>query len=176
MQLLQHHPFSPQNEQQDVIKLFREGALNLLFSTSVAEEGLDIPECNIVVRYGLMSNEIAMMQVAAWVLLGCSAWSYVGGMPKSHGDGTRGLLHPGDEPSRWQSISLARHGGWIHPRGVAWGGAGGLPCPSSADSSIWPLCCRPGAVPALRTASTRSSPKPTAERCPGSCSTRIWWS
>ncbi|NXN23735.1 DHX58 helicase, partial [Nycticryphes semicollaris] len=51
-----------QNEQQEVIKLFREGALNLLFSTSVAEEGLDIPECNIVVRYGLMTNEIAMMQ------------------------------------------------------------------------------------------------------------------
>ncbi|KAM6107913.1 ATP-dependent RNA helicase DHX58 [Pterocles gutturalis] len=51
-----------QHEQQDVIKLFREGALNLLFSTSVAEEGLDIPECNIVVRYGLMTNEIAMMQ------------------------------------------------------------------------------------------------------------------
>uniref|UniRef100_A0A8C0VI76 RNA helicase n=1 Tax=Cyanistes caeruleus TaxID=156563 RepID=A0A8C0VI76_CYACU len=51
-----------QNEQQDVIKQFREGALNLLFSTSVAEEGLDIPECNIVVRYGLMTNEIAMVQ------------------------------------------------------------------------------------------------------------------
>ncbi|NWR42929.1 DHX58 helicase, partial [Regulus satrapa] len=55
-------PLSSQNEQQDVIKQFREGALNLLFSTSVAEEGLDIPECNIVVRYGLMTNEIAMMQ------------------------------------------------------------------------------------------------------------------
>ncbi|NWW93321.1 DHX58 helicase, partial [Rhynochetos jubatus] len=51
-----------QNEQQDVIKQFRKGALNLLFSTSVAEEGLDIPECNVVVRYGLMTNEIAMMQ------------------------------------------------------------------------------------------------------------------
>ncbi|XP_067397041.1 ATP-dependent RNA helicase DHX58 [Emydura macquarii macquarii] len=51
-----------QNEQQDVIKLFHKGALNLLFSTSVAEEGLDIPECNIVVRYGLMTNEIAMVQ------------------------------------------------------------------------------------------------------------------
>ncbi|XP_014814593.1 PREDICTED: LOW QUALITY PROTEIN: probable ATP-dependent RNA helicase DHX58 [Calidris pugnax] len=51
-----------QNEQQDVIKQFREGTLNLLFSTSVAEEGLDIPECNVVVRYGLMTNEIAMVQ------------------------------------------------------------------------------------------------------------------
>lgn len=61
--LLRHHPLSTQNEQQDVIKQFRQGTLNLLFSTSVAEEGLDIPECNIVVRYGLMTNEIAMMQV-----------------------------------------------------------------------------------------------------------------
>ncbi|NWJ01659.1 DHX58 helicase, partial [Crypturellus undulatus] len=51
-----------QNEQQDVIESFRKGDLNLLFSTSVAEEGLDIPECNVVVRYGLMTNEIAMTQ------------------------------------------------------------------------------------------------------------------
>ncbi|XP_048356255.1 ATP-dependent RNA helicase DHX58 [Sphaerodactylus townsendi] len=51
-----------QHEQQDVLHKFRKGQLNLLFSTSVAEEGLDIPECNIVVRYGLMTNEIAMMQ------------------------------------------------------------------------------------------------------------------
>ncbi|KYO46671.1 putative ATP-dependent RNA helicase DHX58 isoform B [Alligator mississippiensis] len=51
-----------QNEQMDVIKNFRKGDINLLFSTSVAEEGLDIPECNVVVRYGLMTNEIAMMQ------------------------------------------------------------------------------------------------------------------
>ncbi|XP_042322696.1 probable ATP-dependent RNA helicase DHX58 isoform X1 [Sceloporus undulatus] len=51
-----------QLEQQNVIHNFRKGALNLLLSTSVAEEGLDIPECNIVVRYGLMTNEIAMMQ------------------------------------------------------------------------------------------------------------------
>lgn len=47
-----------------MIKNFRKGDINLLFSTSVAEEGLDIPECNVVVRYGLMTNEIAMMQVA----------------------------------------------------------------------------------------------------------------
>uniref|UniRef100_A0A8D0DRS5 RNA helicase n=1 Tax=Salvator merianae TaxID=96440 RepID=A0A8D0DRS5_SALMN len=51
-----------QQEQQNVIHQFRKGALNLLFSTSVAEEGLDIPECNFIVRYGLMTNEIAMMQ------------------------------------------------------------------------------------------------------------------
>ncbi|XP_064895335.1 ATP-dependent RNA helicase DHX58 isoform X2 [Columba livia] len=63
-----------QNEQQDVIKLFREGALNLLFSTSVAEEGLDIPECNIVVRYGLMTNEIAMVQIAELQRVAVASW------------------------------------------------------------------------------------------------------
>ncbi|XP_053195285.1 ATP-dependent RNA helicase DHX58-like [Scomber japonicus] len=51
-----------QNEQTDTICKFRKGALNLLISTSVAEEGLDIPECNLVVRYGLLTNEIAQQQ------------------------------------------------------------------------------------------------------------------
>ncbi|XP_052400761.1 ATP-dependent RNA helicase DHX58 [Carassius gibelio] len=51
-----------QNEQKDTIKHFRTGILNLLISTSVAEEGLDIPECNLVVRYGLLTNEIAQQQ------------------------------------------------------------------------------------------------------------------
>ncbi|KAJ1135883.1 hypothetical protein NDU88_002312 [Pleurodeles waltl] len=50
------------HEQQAVIQRFRQGTLKLLVSTSVAEEGLDIPECNIVIRYGLMTNETAMIQ------------------------------------------------------------------------------------------------------------------
>lgn len=83
MQLLENLPLLPQNEQQDVIKLFREGTLNLLFSTSVAEEGLDIPECNVVVRYGLMTNEIAMIQVAARAPSGHSAQPRGGGQPGS---------------------------------------------------------------------------------------------
>ncbi|XP_018412188.1 PREDICTED: interferon-induced helicase C domain-containing protein 1 [Nanorana parkeri] len=51
-----------QNEQKKVIHKFTTGELNLLIATSVAEEGLDIPECNIVIMYGRITNEIAMMQ------------------------------------------------------------------------------------------------------------------
>lgn len=53
-----------QQEQKDTIRNFRQGTLNLLISTSVAEEGLDIPECNLVVRYGLLTNEIAQQQAS----------------------------------------------------------------------------------------------------------------
>lgn len=51
-----------QNEQKEVISKFRTGKINLLIATTVAEEGLDIKECNVVIRYGLVTNEIAMIQ------------------------------------------------------------------------------------------------------------------
>lgn len=53
-----------QNEQADTIRLFRLGSVNLLIATSIAEEGLDIQECNIVVRYGLLTNDIAQQQAS----------------------------------------------------------------------------------------------------------------
>lgn len=51
-----------QNEQKEIISKFRTGKINLLIATTVAEEGLDIKECNVVIRYGLVTNEIAMVQ------------------------------------------------------------------------------------------------------------------
>ncbi|KAM9391862.1 ATP-dependent RNA helicase DHX58-like isoform 2-T3 [Pholidichthys leucotaenia] len=54
--------YMTQTEQMDTIHNFHQGTLNLLISTSVAEEGLDIPECNLVVRYGLITNEISHQQ------------------------------------------------------------------------------------------------------------------
>lgn len=47
-----------------MLKKFGNGEVNLLIATTVAEEGLDIPECNFVIRYGLVTNEIAMIQVS----------------------------------------------------------------------------------------------------------------
>ncbi|XP_069558569.1 interferon-induced helicase C domain-containing protein 1 [Brachyistius frenatus] len=49
-------------EQKDVLKKFGNGDVNLLIATTVAEEGLDIPACNFVIRYGHVTNEIAMIQ------------------------------------------------------------------------------------------------------------------
>lgn len=53
-----------QTEQREVLDKFRDGNINLLVATTVAEEGLDIPECNFVIRYGYVTNEKSMLQVS----------------------------------------------------------------------------------------------------------------
>lgn len=66
-----------QRDQQEVIRKFRAGDLNLLVATSVAEEGLDIPQCNVVVRYGLLTNEISMVQARGRARASESVYSFV---------------------------------------------------------------------------------------------------
>ena len=50
------------SEQIRVLDAFRKGTYNMLASTSVLEEGLDVPECNFVIRYQNVSNDIAQVQ------------------------------------------------------------------------------------------------------------------
>ncbi|KAL8687466.1 MAG: hypothetical protein Q9218_006367 [Villophora microphyllina] len=49
-------------QQMEIIHKFRKGQLNCLFATAVAEEGLDIPECNLVIRFDLYDTLIQYIQ------------------------------------------------------------------------------------------------------------------
>jgi len=51
-----------QKEQAIILKKFKEDKYNVLIATSVAEEGLDIPSCDLVVFYEPIPSEIRAIQ------------------------------------------------------------------------------------------------------------------
>jgi len=51
-----------QKQQQEIIDLFRDGAVNVLIATSVAEEGLDIPSVDVVMFYEPIPSAIRAIQ------------------------------------------------------------------------------------------------------------------
>ncbi len=51
-----------QKEQIKILNLFRNGTYNVLVSKNVAEEGLDIAECDLVVFYDIVASEIRLIQ------------------------------------------------------------------------------------------------------------------
>jgi superfamily II DNA/RNA helicase len=58
----EHDKGLTQTQQLDIIKKFKEGEYNVLISTNVAEEGLDIAECDLVVFYDVVASEIRLIQ------------------------------------------------------------------------------------------------------------------
>ena len=51
-----------QKEQQEIMNQFREGEINIICSTSIGEEGLDIPEVNSVIFYEPIPSAIRSIQ------------------------------------------------------------------------------------------------------------------
>ncbi|TFH29546.1 MAG: DEAD/DEAH box helicase [Promethearchaeota archaeon] len=53
-----------QKSQLEILGKFRNGEINTLVATNVAEEGLDIAECSMVIMYDTLASEIRMIQRA----------------------------------------------------------------------------------------------------------------
>jgi Fanconi anemia group M protein len=51
-----------QKQQIEILERFKEGAYNVLVSTNVGEEGLDISECDLVIFYDVVTSEIRLIQ------------------------------------------------------------------------------------------------------------------
>ncbi len=51
-----------QKQQIEILERFKEGAYNVLVSTNVGEEGLDISECDLVIFYDIVTSEIRLIQ------------------------------------------------------------------------------------------------------------------
>ncbi|KAG8627840.1 hypothetical protein KVT40_003713 [Elsinoe batatas] len=56
------NPTSTLREQVLTLKRFRDGLINCIFATSVAEEGLDVPSCNLIIRFDPCQTMIQYVQ------------------------------------------------------------------------------------------------------------------
>ncbi|KAJ8303366.1 hypothetical protein KUTeg_019762 [Tegillarca granosa] len=52
-----------ESEKKLLLENFKSGEVKLLVSTSVGSEGIDIPECNIILKYNFSGNEINVIQM-----------------------------------------------------------------------------------------------------------------
>ena len=52
-----------ETEQNETVEKFRKGCYKILVATSNGIEGFDVPDCNIVLNYNFLGNEITKIQM-----------------------------------------------------------------------------------------------------------------
>lgn len=53
-----------ESRQNETVEKFRSGEYKVLVATSVGSEGIDVPDCNIVLSYNYSGNEITKIQMS----------------------------------------------------------------------------------------------------------------
>ena len=53
-----------ESRQNETVERFRNGDYKVLVATSVGSEGIDVPDCNIVLSYNYTGNEITKIQMS----------------------------------------------------------------------------------------------------------------
>lgn len=57
-----------ESRQNETVERFRNGDYKVLVATSVGSEGIDVPDCNIVLSYNYTGNEITKIQMSGNLL------------------------------------------------------------------------------------------------------------
>ena len=57
-----------QTDQLDTLESFEKKEIQGIVATSVAEEGIDIPDCDLVILYNYIGNEVSYKQAMGRLL------------------------------------------------------------------------------------------------------------
>ena len=52
-----------ESKQHETVERFRDGFYKVLVATTVGSEGIDVPDCNIVLNYNSIGNEVQKIQM-----------------------------------------------------------------------------------------------------------------
>lgn len=97
-------------KQNEIMKQFREGLCNLLIATSVLEEGIDIPVCNVIIRFDKIRTYCDYVQtkgtqtICLYHIKNCLSFSFITGRARASKAFFCILVNEGDTESCLQDL------------------------------------------------------------------------